>query len=84
MFSDEHYNSAHIIHVHNNVIHFVLMNLVIFLSYLLIVHVIISYYILMYISYDFVRIKLPRTQYRSESTCQRTQHGVGSSPYGIV
>ena len=25
MFSDEHYNSAHIIHVHNIMIHFVLM-----------------------------------------------------------
>ena len=40
----------------------------------LIIHVIISYYTLMYISYDSVRIKLPRTQYRSESTCHETQH----------
>ena len=49
-------------------IHVVLMYLFIFVSYLmsfnLILHVIISYYTLMYISYDSVRIKLPRTQYR--------------------
>ena len=40
----------------------------------------------MYISYDYVRNKLPRTRNRSVSTCQRRQHGVsvGSNPYGIV
>ena len=50
-------------------IHFVLMYLVIFVSYQvsfnLILHVIMSYYTLMYISYDNVRIKLPLHPSRS-------------------
>ena len=90
MFSDEHYNLPTLYMFITIIIHYVLMYLVVFLSYQMsycdVFHATISAYTLMYLYLKIHGINCLDSQLVTVFTCHETLHGVsvGSSPYGIV